>query len=190
MPYKGGVQLLPETQRRPTLASYTSGNSYFYAAVVIIIGVLALGAVISSYSYSLKDKIATIDGQMGESEKARTKEIEQELVAASRQSKIMKQLLAGKMYWTQALDMMERMTQSSVSLTRLEANATKGTISFRASADSYASVARQIAAFVSVTGVDDITVKSIKANARGRVEFDGELLIDALKLLKKTEPTK
>jgi hypothetical protein len=36
MPYRGGVQLLPENQRRVTLSSYTTGNTTFYVGVALI----------------------------------------------------------------------------------------------------------------------------------------------------------
>jgi len=190
MPYKGGVQLLPETQRRPTLASYTSGNSYFYAAVVLAVGFLVISAILAGYRANLRDKIDAIDGQISTSESARNKQQEQQLIDASKQSRIMKDLLANKLYWSQALARMQQMMQSAVTLTQMEATATKGTISFRATTDSYASVARQLAAFVAATGVNDISIKTIKATSQGTVEFDGDLLIDTKSMLTKQQPKK
>jgi hypothetical protein len=189
MPYKGGVQLLPETQRRPTLASYTSGNSYFYAAVTLGVVFLVLSAILGGYKANLNDQIAALDGKMSVQENARNKTQEQELVNASKQSNVMKGLLAGKLYWSQALDRMQQMMQTSVTMTDFDAQAAKGTITFRATADSFASVARQLAAFVAATGVNDITINSIKSVSAG-VEFDGILLIDTNAMLKKQQPKK
>ena len=67
----------------------------------------------------------------------------------------------------------------------MDAASGKGIISFRATADSYASVARQIAAFVAATGIKDISVKTIKSTPQGGVEFDGDLLIDTTLMLTK-----
>lgn len=190
MPYKGGVQLLPETQRRPTLASYTSGNSYFYAAVTLGIVFLVTSAILGSYKANLKARINDLDGAMSVSEKGRNKAQEQELIDASKQSRVMKDLLANKIYWSQALERMQQIMQASVTLTQMDATVAKGMISFHAKTDSYASVARQIAAFVAATGVKDISVKTIKSTAQGGVEFDGEILIDTTAMLTKQLPKK
>lgn len=185
MPYKGGVQLLPETQRRPTLRSYTSGNALFYAAVVIGIGTFVVSAILGGYKKNLQGKLDTIEAQLDASEANRDRDQEKELVAVAKQSSIMKQLLNSKLYWTQALSRMEQMAQSSVTLTAMQADATKSTITFRATADSYASVARQIAAFTAATGIDDIAINSIKSTPSGRIEFNGVLSINAKSMLTK-----
>lgn len=176
---------MPESQRRPTLRSYTSGNTYFYGAVTVGIIVLVVSAIMSSYRANLTDRINALDGQMVAGDSARNKENEQELIAASQQSKVMKRLLANKSYWSQALQRMQQMMQTSVKLTRMDATAEKGTIAFQATADSYASVARQLAAFSAAIGVNDITVNTIKATTRGTVEFNGTLLIDTKTMLSK-----
>ena len=179
---------MPETERRPTLSSYTSGNAYFYAAVVLGAVILVIGAILAGYKANLKDQIDVIDGQMSVSESERNKQQEQELIDASKQSRIMKELLSNKLYWSQALERMEQMMQSAVTLTQMDATATKGTISFKATTDSYASVARQLAAFIAATGVNDISINTIKATSQGTVEFDGDLLIDTKSMLKKQQP--
>jgi Tfp pilus assembly protein PilN len=188
MPYKGGVQLLPETQRRPTLRSYTSGNSYFYFAVFLGALILVFSAVMGGYKARLVERINELDGTMETSEKARSKDAERELIAAAKQAKIMKQLVDSKLYWSQALDRIEQMLQTSVVITSLEGDAAKGTVAFRAIADSYASVARQIAAFVAATGVNDVQIGKITTGTIG-VEFDGELTVDRKALLMKAGPT-
>ena len=70
-----------------------------------------------------------------------------------------------------------------------DAAVAKGLISFTATTDSYASVARQLAAFVAATGVKDITVNSIKSVPQG-VEFSGDLIIDKATMLMKQQPKK
>lgn len=188
MPYKGGVQLLPETQRRPTLGSYTSGNGIFWLGIGIGVAVLVVSAIFSSYATNLESRIDELDGQLQATEDARNKEQEKALLDAQKQSRTMRTLLAGKIYWTQALRNMEQMMQSSVSLVSMEASATKGVIAFRATADSYASVAKQLKAFVQGTGVTDISVKSVQTNTDGTVDFDGELIIDTKAMLNKPIP--
>ena len=177
MPYKGGVQLLPETERRPTLSSYTSGNTYFWTGIVIGIAVLVGFAILNGYSSNLNDQIGKLDGQLDQSEAQRNKTQEQALVDAQSQSRTMKTVLGSKTYWTQALAQMERMMQTSVTLTVLDASATKGTIKFSATADSYAAVARQLASFSAATGINDVTLGTVKSSPAG-VEFQGELTID------------
>lgn len=183
MPYKGGVQLLPETQRRPTLRSYTSGNSMFYGAVVIGIATIVIGAILGSYKANLKDQISEIDGKMDVAEQDRNPDQEKQIIAAAKQSSIMQQLLSSKLYWTQAFKRMEQLTQSTITFTSLQADVARSRITFNATADSYASVARQIAAFVAATGIEDIEVGTIKTTLQGKVEFSGVLTIDQKAML-------
>jgi cell division protein FtsL len=186
MPYKGGVQLLHETQRRPTLASYTSGNGYFYAGVVIGIVVIVVGAILGSYKANLNDQIAKLDGQLKLSEDSRNKDQEKQLMDLAKQSRIAKSMLASKIYWSQAFGYLEKMIQPEVQLKTLEADVAKGTITFQASTPTFSSVARQIAAFTDGTGISDVAVDSVKATPKGDVEFTGHLIIDQKTLLNKT----
>jgi hypothetical protein len=188
MPYKGGVQLLPETQRRPTLASYTSGNSYFWFGVTVGAIVLVVSAIFSGYAANLQARIDELDGRIEATEQARNKDQEKTLLDAQKQSRSMRTLLASKIYWSQALERMEQMARTPVVLTSLNASVAKGLIAYRATADSYASVARQLRAFVEGTGISDITVQSITTEPNGSVEFTGELTIDAKTMLYKTTP--
>ena len=174
---------MPETQRRPTLASYTSGNRFFWTGVVLGLIVIVGYAVLSQYAGNLTGQIATLDGQLDQNEASRDKTQEQTLLNAQQQTRIMKSLLASKVYWTQALAAMERMMQSSVTLTDLNASATKGTIEFSANADSYAAVAHQLAAFAAGTGVLDVALSSVKAVPQGGVQFNGTLTIDTKTIL-------
>ncbi len=179
---------MPETQRRPTLASYTSGNSYFWFGVTIGAVVLVASAVFSSYAANLQTRIDELDGQLQANEESRNKDQEKVLLDVQKQSRSMRTLLASKIYWSQALDRMEQMARTSVTLTSLNASVAKGLIAFRATADGYASVARQLRAFTEGTGISDITVQSITTNPDGTVEFTGELIIDAKTMLYKTTP--
>lgn len=177
---------MPETQRRPTLASYTSGNGYFWFGIAVGAVVIVVGAILSSYTANLQARIDELDGQLQANEDSRNKEQEKVLLDAQKQSRSMRALLASKIYWSQALDRMEQMARTSVALTNLNASVAKGTIAFRARADSYASVARQVKAFTEGTGVKDVTVQNIKTTPQGSIEFDGELSIDVPAMLRKT----
>ncbi|MBP6886178.1 MAG: hypothetical protein KBC02_02970 [Candidatus Pacebacteria bacterium] len=191
MPYKGEVQLLPESERRPTLSSYTSGNSYFYAALVTLILALVATAILATYKKSLTDAIDDVRSKIVAGDESRNRKQEQELIAASKQSKIMSQLLESKLYWSQALTKLEKMTQTSVQYSSINANAEKGTIDFKASADSYTTVARQLASFTNSADIKDFTLGKLEATTSGQIEFTGQLLIDTKEmLLKKNVPTK
>lgn len=178
---------MPETQRPQTLRSYTRGNRYFWTGMGIALFVVIVGAVLSSYAASIQDEIGVLDGQLDQLEKTRNKDQETMLLDAARQSKVMRTLLTGKLYWTQALAQMERMAQTSVRLTSLQGSAAKGTITFHGVADNYAAVARQVAGFVAATGVNDVSVNSVRSTAQGTVEFDGELQINTKELLQKNQ---
>jgi len=176
---------LPETQRRPTLSSYTSGNSYFYFAIFLGAIILVTSATLGSYKANLSKEIESLTGKMNTREKARNKEQEKELIAAAKQSKVLQQVLANKIYWTQAFDRIEKIMQSSVTLTGLDANVEKGTIAFRATADNYASVARQLASFAAASGINDVSIERMETTQAGNVEFTGIVTIDTKAVLLK-----
>ncbi len=176
---------MPETPHRPSITSYASGNGLFYFAITLGIGVVVATAILSSYKTNLLGQIGKLDGQLQATEDSRNKEHEQVLLAAAKQSALMRTLLTGKLYWSQALGFMEQMTQSAVTFSQISADVQKGSITIVGTADSYATVARQIAAFVNGTGIRDVSVKSVKASPGG-VEFIAELTIDTKTLLTKS----
>jgi Tfp pilus assembly protein PilN len=187
MPYRGGVQLLPETQRRPTLASYTSGNRFFWTGIGMGAVIILVSAILSSYGANLQDRADALDGQLRQNEQQRDRDLERSLLDVKDQLQVVGGLLEAKRYWSQALDRMESMLRSSVRLDRMEANAADSTITFHATADSYTTVARQLKAFIDGDGVADISVNSVKTTANG-VEFDGVLTLDANSVLIKSTP--
>jgi len=185
MPYRGGVQLLPETERRPTLASYTSGNTYFWAGVGLGIAVVVISAIINSYQANLTERLASLDAQLDQTEARRNKDHEQVLVDTKKQVTVLKSLLSSKIYWSQALDRIARMMQGSVQLTSINATSADGTIKFQGTAGSFAAVARQVKAFTEGTGVTDATIGNVASNPDGTVKFDGALTIDTRTVLTK-----
>ncbi len=189
MPYKGGVQLLPESERRPTLRSYTSGNKYFYIALVLSALILVASAILGSYKRSLSDQIDVVKASIVTGEKARDREQEKVLITASKQSKIMKQLLDTKLYWTQAFKRIEQMTQTSVKFLNIDAKLAKNSIAFIATADNFATVAKQLAAFSAASGVKDFTIGKIETLSTGGIKFSGEIFIDPKIMLMKATPS-
>ncbi len=189
MPYKGGVQLLPESERRPTLRSYTSGNTYFYTAIVIGIFILVASATLATYKKSLNDQIDQVRAEIVAGDAARNLTEEKALITASKQSRTMKQLLEHKLYWSQAFQRLEQMTQSSVKFVNFNAKVQKGSIEFKAAADSYATVAKQLAAFAAGAGVKDFTIGKIETTSKDTVEFTGEIFIDTKAMLLRITPS-
>ncbi len=176
---------MPENQRRVTLASYTTGNTTFYVGVALIVAMGIAGAILRSYSASVKDDIARLDGQLENTEQSRNRKHEAELLEVNQQSKLFSSLLTSKLYWTQALETIEQFTQSSVRIKQLEASASKATIVFFAVTDNLTSVSRQLASFQSAKGTKDVLIKSIKTTPEGTIEFAGEIEIDVNNFLRK-----
>jgi|GEM_PF-1954791 len=189
MPYKGGVQLLPDYERRPTLSTYTSGNTFFYFAVVIALFVLVASATLATFKANLREKIDTIRAQIVIQDNARNRDQEKTLIDAAKQSQILSELVNSKLYWSQALSYIEQMNQSNVKYITFLGQVAKGTISFKAKADSYATVARQLAAYAKGTGISDFSISKIETTSKGIVEFSGDLTIDLKILLMKAAET-
>ena len=144
--------------------------------------IVVVTAILSSYAANLEDRVAALDGQLRQNEQERDRDTERAMVNAQQQVKVVGTLLEGKRYWTQALQLMQEMLRSSVRLDRMEATAADDTITFHAVADSYATVARQLRAFIDGDGVTDISVSSVRTTPGG-VEFDGVVTIDTKNVL-------
>jgi hypothetical protein len=185
MPYKGGVQLLPETKRQVVQRS-VAGNKWIFWGLGITGVVLAITIIFSSYIQNLSERIAVQDGMLRTQEGSRDKDAERELKAVQKQSKLMAQLLGNHVYWSQAFDLIGSLMQSGVSFTSIAAEAEKGTIEFAATAPNYTSVARQIASFNAGDGVLDIVVNSVQLK-EGVAEFNGTITIDTAEVLTKSE---
>lgn len=180
MPYQGGIQLLPGTQQRAnSVSSYTTGNGYFWTGIVLGLIVLVVGAILGGYARSRQDALNVLDGDFSVLEQKRDKVHEKVLIDAQQQSSTITQLLDNKVYWSQAFNRIESLLQSSVKLTQLTADADKSSIVFSATAANYTAVSRQIAAFVSATGISDITVNSVATQQNGEVLFNGEISLDS-----------
>ena len=186
MPYKGGVQLLPET-RQQAVKRAVSGNRWVYWGLGIAAVVLVVNIILSSYIQNLTERIAVQDGQLRTQEQSRDKDVERELLEAQKQSRLMGQLLASHLYWTQALGLIGDLMQSGVRFTSLTADAA-GTVEFTATAASYATVARQIASFTAGEGVQNVEVGSVQSN-EGIIEFSGIITLNVGQALRKQVAT-
>jgi Tfp pilus assembly protein PilN len=167
------------------LASYTSGNSFFWAGVGVGIAVIVIAAVQSSYRANLEERLASLDAQIESTEERRNKDQERILTDAKKQVAVLSSLVASKVYWSQALDRIEAMMQGSVRLTSIDASSGEGKIKFQGVAGSYAAVARQVKAFTEGSGVTDVTIGNVTSETDGTVEFSGELKIDTRSVLSK-----
>jgi hypothetical protein len=167
-----------------------AGNTWIYWGLGIVAGVLVVNIIFASYIQNLTERIAAQDGVLRTQEESRDKDTEKELTAAQKQSKLMAQLLANHLYWSQAFALIGDLMQSGVQFTGLAAEAEEGTIEFIATAPSYTSIARQIASFTAGDGVRDIEVSNVKLEG-GIAEFTGIITIEMGEVIRsqRTETT-
>lgn len=184
MPYKGGVQLLPET-RRQAAGRVVRGNRMVYWGIAIGIFVLALNLILSAYSANLDQRLRTANGELRTQEESRDEEVEDVLKTTQKQSTLMRSLVRNHVYWSEAFNMIERLMQSNVQLQSLSAASTDGSIEFSAVATNYAAVARQLASFVSGDGVVDVELGGAGASSEGGIEFTGKMQINTDEILKR-----
>jgi len=181
MPYKGGVQLFPESAKR--IGPERGSNTYVVLGIVLIAATFVAYVVLGSYQRSLTDTLAVIDGALVNIENQRDESRENKLVDAKRQSELIGRMLSQQTYWSKAFDLVERLMASGISLTTLQASSKQGQVQFTALAPNYASVARQMAAFLSDALLKDVVLTGIRASNAGQLEFSGSLFLttDALK---------
>lgn len=181
---KGGLQLLPETRKRIEI-QVPGENRYITIGIVVLVFIVGVTVALKLYAGTLDDQLAALDKQIADQELSRNKKAEQELLAVSQQATVMKQLLSGHIFWTNAFSRLSRLYQADMRIKSFNAVSSPSSLKFSATASSYTTVARQLASFLADDGVKDVTLGNIRSSETGAVEFSVELIMDTQKLLLK-----
>lgn len=181
---KGGLQLLPETRKKIDV-KVPGENKLISIGAGLVVLVLALYAGLWWYSSSLSDQIAQADSQLMALEQQRDKKTEENLLTLSKQLAITNQVLGKHTYWSTGLSKIESAVQNSVQFRSFSGILGEEGFNVRALSDNYATLAKQLAAFVADDGVKDVTLGGVSVLTSGKLDFNAKIKFDPLKFLKK-----
>lgn len=176
--------MLPQTRKKINL--HTPGkNKFLVMSFLFLLLILAVYFLTYSYRVSLFDQANNFDKQFNDLERSRDKTLEQSLLTFNQQLSSVRPLLNNHIVWSLALQRLQRLIIPTVQFQSLGGDFNKKSFSFRAIADSYTTVARQISAFYNEPMITDIALNKVSNFVNGRVEFDMQLSIDINKIINK-----
>lgn len=181
---KGGLQLLPEN-RRSISVNVPGQNRPVALGLTLLVLVLAIYGIMAWYSGSLDTKIADADSQLAGIDKQRDKTSENNLLTLSKQMAITGQIIQNHTFWSTAFNKLEAGLAGSVQFKSFSAIASDNTLHIRAVTDTYATIARQLAAFDGTDGVTDVNLDGVSTLTSGKLDFNVKLVFDKTKFLKK-----
>ncbi len=180
---KGGLQLLPETRKRIDI-KIPGENRLISIGISLLVIVAVLYGGLWWYSESLTTQIGDADTQILALEKQRNKEAEQNLITLSKQIGITNQILNKHTYWSAGLSRIESALQSNVQFKSFSAILNEENFNVRALSDNYATLAKQLAAFVADDSIKDITLNGVNTLTSGKLDFNVKITFDVTKFLK------
>ncbi len=183
MPDQNGLQLLPETRRKIEI-NIPGENRLIYAGTTVLVLILVLVIGLYFYRDALRTKRDVLDSSIVNLEKGRDKKVEANLLTLSKQLSLISTLLDSHVIWSRALGKVENLLQPQVQFLSFSAAVSDNRFEFKALANNYTVVARQIAAFVSDDSIKDITLTNVHILTSGKLEFSIKLDFDKNKFLK------
>ncbi|OGN01001.1 MAG: hypothetical protein A3I26_02460 [Candidatus Yanofskybacteria bacterium RIFCSPLOWO2_02_FULL_43_10] len=183
MPDQNGLQLLPETRRKIEV-KVPGENRFIYAGTAVLVLMLVLTGGLYFYKGMLEDTKTGLDAQIINLEKERDKKIEANLLTLSKQLSLISTLLDSHIVWSKALSKIENSLQPQVQFLSFSAAVSDNRFEFKALANNYTVVARQIAALVSDDSIKDIALNNVHVLTNGKLEFSIKLEFDKTKFIK------
>ncbi len=183
MPDQNGLQLLPETRRKIEV-KVPGENRLIYAGTTILVLMLVVTGGLYFYRGTLEDTKSRLDAEIINLEKDRDKKIETSLLTLSKQLSLISTLLDSHIIWSKALSKIENLLQPQVQFLSFSAAISDNRFEFKALANNYTVVARQIAAFVSDDSIKDVSLTDVHVLTTGKLEFSIKLEFDKTKFLK------
>ena len=183
MPDQNGLQLLPETRRKIEV-KVPGENRLIYAGTTVLILMFVLIGVLYFYKSSLEDTKIGLDVKITNLEKERDKKVEANLLTLNKQLSLISTLLDSHIIWSKAFNKVEGLLQPQVQFLSFAAAVSDNRFEFKALANNYTVVARQIAAFVSDDSIKDISLTNVHVLTTGKLEFSIKIEFDKTKFVK------
>ncbi|MFH1769458.1 MAG: hypothetical protein ABH833_02200 [Parcubacteria group bacterium] len=158
-------------------------NTSLIVSIVVLVIVIAGYFGLTMYKASLDDSIAKIDLELQNIEAQRDKEKENRIFIFSEQLDLAGNLLQEHVVWSDAFKTIQDFLQPTVRATSLTADFEEGKMVLNLEADSYTTVAKQIASFYANDAIEDVGVDALKSESTGEVSFNMEIKFDPKTLL-------
>ena len=181
---KEQFQLIPETKKKLGI-KVPGENRFLYVSSVILGAVLVTSFAFNRYEASLFSKLTSVTDQLIELEQKRDLKSEKDLEILQHQIENTATLVDEHIYWTKGLSKITNLMQSGVQINSLNYDGL-GKVSMDVLASNYTVLAKQIASFVYDDNIKDVSVSKITPFPNGNLKFDLVLLVDELKLIKKS----
>ena len=169
---------------------YTPGqNTPLWLALgcLLLVGLVYGGLYL--YRGRLDEQVIAASEAFNANEAKRNKPQEQELLKAKEALALVQPLLASHVHWSAAFTRVQRLVDPEVQFDSLSTKLDKNEYAFKATAASYAAIARQIAAFYSDDAITDVTVGKLSTLTSGRIEFTVQLTLDPAKTMSQPLPS-
>ena len=183
MPDQNGLQLIPETRRKIEV-KVPGENRLINTGIAVLILMFVLTGGLYFYRSTLEDKKTELDAKIVNLEKDRDKKVEANLLTLNKQLSLISTLQDSHVIWSKALSKVEGLLQPQVQFLSFAAAVSDNRFEFKALANNYTVVARQIAAFVSDDSIKDIALTNVHVLTTGKLEFSIKLEFDKIKFLK------
>jgi len=184
MPNIGGLQLLPETRKKIEVR-VPGQNKPVVLSLVFAVAVLGLYFGLMFYNNSILSSVSRADEQLAALEKSRDRKLEQKLLGLKDQLSVVGPLISSHLFWSQGFSKIQSLVQPQVQFKSLNADGPAAKIIFQATAASYTTIAKQIAAFYTDDSITDIILNKASLLPGGRIDFTMQLMFDPAKFLMK-----
>jgi Tfp pilus assembly protein PilN len=187
MPDQGGLQLLPETRKKITVAIPGENRLLYVGAVVLVIalaGVLGLKFYESSQLALYSEAKAQIEQINQDISKKDNLALIKNIELSGKQLDLADQLLKSHVFWSRGLARLEDLLLPNIQIDSLTLSTTQGEITFKALAPSYTAIAKQISSFVGNDMIVDVTIGEISSQTTGKFEFSMIIKFDKDRFLK------
>ena len=148
--------------------------------LVLTVGVY-FGAVF--YKQGVVTSLASIDSQLADLERSRDKQVEKNLLGLRDQLSVVNPLLSAHLFWSNALIVIQGVTQPQVQYKSINADVSGEKITAIVLAANYTAIARQIAALYTVDSVTDVLLNKVQSQPTGRLGVTFQIYFDTDKFL-------
>ncbi len=179
---KGGLQLLPENRKRIDV-KIPGENRLTQIGSALIVLVLVVSGGLWLYSDRLANQIMDEDQKLAALENQRDKKAEQNLITLSKQVDITSQILKNHIYWSVGLSKIEAALQNNIQFKSLSTILGEENLRIRALSDNYATIAKQLAAFVADDSIKDVTLDGVTTLTSGKLDFNAKINFNKSKFL-------